>query len=109
MEEITGLCIAASWMSGEDGDRLAKFARYWALAYLRQFEARMDPQSSPADREKTWSEKVSRRAPARGGQLRKNTQLIDVCIVLVQMTMQPAYRVIDKSLRLRIWLESYIV
>ncbi|PWN19308.1 hypothetical protein BCV69DRAFT_284454 [Microstroma glucosiphilum] len=82
VEEITGLCIAATWLSGEEGNKLAKVVRFWALAYLRQFDARMDPQSSPADREQVYAEK---------------------------MTLLPAYRVVRRSLRLRIWLESYIV
>lgn len=38
VEEITGACIAASWLGGEDAYRLARTARWWALAYLRQFD-----------------------------------------------------------------------
>lgn len=38
VEEITGACIAASWMGGENGWKIARVARWWAIGYLSNFD-----------------------------------------------------------------------
>lgn len=38
VEEITGACLAASWMGGEVAWRVSRIARWWALRYLSHFD-----------------------------------------------------------------------
>lgn len=40
VEEITGACIAASWLGGQTAFSIARLARYWAIGYLEHFEVR---------------------------------------------------------------------
>ncbi|KAJ1034069.1 hypothetical protein NDA18_000941 [Ustilago nuda] len=40
VEEITGACIAASWLGGQTALSIARLARYWAIGYLEHFEVR---------------------------------------------------------------------
>ncbi|PWN52863.1 hypothetical protein IE53DRAFT_244900 [Violaceomyces palustris] len=40
VEEITGACIAACWLGGETAWKIARIARWWAVAYLKHFEVR---------------------------------------------------------------------
>lgn len=38
VEEITGACIASSWLGGELGWKIARVSRWWAIGYLKHFE-----------------------------------------------------------------------
>lgn len=38
VEEITGACVASSWLGGELGWRIARIARWWTVGYLKHFE-----------------------------------------------------------------------
>lgn len=40
VEEITGACIAACWLGGATAYKIARIARWWAVAYLKHFEVR---------------------------------------------------------------------
>ncbi|EPQ29557.1 uncharacterized protein PFL1_02776 [Pseudozyma flocculosa PF-1] len=40
VEEITGACLAACWLGGRTAFKIARIARWWAVAYLKHFEVR---------------------------------------------------------------------
>lgn len=84
VEEITAVCIASSWLGGEEAYRLARLARWWALAYLKQFDS---------DSQGTTDSDGTGRSVTLGEAL----------------TILPPFRQIDLASKLRIWLEAYIV
>lgn len=85
VEEITAACIASSWLGGDEAWKLARTARWWALAYLRHYELNMTP------------------GPFGGVGQGRSVTLGEA------LTILPPFRNIDLSVKLRIWLESYIV
>lgn len=80
VEEITAACIASTWLGGEEGFTLARLARWWTLEYLRHYD--LNTPGPSGNRALTLGE---------------------------ALTILPPYRNIDHSVKLRLWLESYIV
>ncbi|CAO1639049.1 unnamed protein product [Sympodiomycopsis kandeliae] len=81
VEEITAVCIASSWLGGDEAYSLARLARWWSLAYLKQFDSQHHS-NADGTRSVTLGE---------------------------ALTILPPFRQIDLASRLRIWLEAFIV
>ncbi|CAO1614530.1 unnamed protein product [Parajaminaea phylloscopi] len=80
VEEITAACIASAWLGGSEAYVLARLARWWTLEYLRHYD--LNTPGPYGNRTLTLGE---------------------------ALTILPPYRSIEHSVKVRIWLEAYVV